>query len=153
MFFKKKSNGVVAFMEGTLVPLEKVNDPVFAQKMMGDGFAIEPTSGAVVSPVDGELTMVFHTKHAVGITTNEGVEVLLHIGINTVELDGEGFEILVEQGSKVKKGDKLMNVDLDLVKKKGKETTSMFILTSGNTISKLNEGEVSLSEENVAEIA
>src|SRR5690554_5622221 len=101
MFFKKKSNGVVAFMEGTLVPLEKVNDPVFAQKMMGDGFAIEPTSGAVVSPVDGELTMVFHTKHAVGITTNEGVEVLLHIGINTVELDGEGFEILVEQGSKV----------------------------------------------------
>lgn len=153
MFFKKKSNGVDAFMEGTLVPLEKVNDPVFAQKMMGDGFAIEPTSGAVVSPVDGELTMVFHTKHAVGITTNEGVEVLLHIGINTVELDGEGFEILVEQGSKVKKGDKLMNVDLDLVKKKGKETTSMFILTSGNTISKLNEGEVSLSEENVAEIA
>ncbi len=153
MFFKKKSNGVDAFMEGTLVPLEKVNDPVFAQKMMGDGFAIEPTSGAVVSPVDGELTMVFHTKHAVGITTNEGVEVLLHIGINTVELDGEGFEILVEQGSKVKKGDKLMNVDLDLVKKNGKETTSMFILTSGNTISKLNEGEVSLSEENVAEIA
>ena len=128
MFFKKKSNGVDAFMEGTLVPLEKVNDPVFAQKMMGDGFAIEPTSGAVVSPVDGELTMVFHTKHAVGITTNEGVEVLLHIGINTVELDGEGFEILVEQGSKVKKGDKLMNVDLDLVKKNGKETTSVYFL-------------------------
>lgn len=152
MFFKKKSNKIAAFMEGQLIPLEKVSDPVFSQKMMGDGFAIEPNKGTVVAPVDGTITMVFHTKHAVGITTSDDVEILLHIGINTVELEGKGFELFVTDGDKIKAGDKLMEVDLDYVKESGREATGIFILTNGKTVKTLNEKAVTLAEADVAEI-
>lgn len=149
MFFKKKSDKIGAFMEGQLIPLEKVNDPVFSQKMMGDGFAIIPRKGTVVSPVDGEITMIFHTKHALGIMTKDNVEVLLHIGIDTVKLDGEGFELFVKEGDKVSKGDKLIEVNLDTVVTSGKETTSMLILTSGQTVKNLKEQDVSLTSKSI----
>ena len=89
MFFgKKKKNQYLAFMSGQVLPLEKVEDQVFSSKMMGDGLAIEPTANEVVSPVDGEVTVVFPTGHAYGIVTKSGVEILLHLGFDTVELDG-----------------------------------------------------------------
>lgn len=153
MFKKKKTNELAAFMEGKVIALESVNDPVFSQKLMGDGFAIEPTQGTVVSPVDGEITMIFHTKHALGITTKDNVEILLHIGIDTVQLDGKGFELFVEQGDKVKTGDKLLSVDLGSIKEAGKETTSMLILTSGNTVKDVKEQEVTLSQNNIIELS
>ena len=98
-FLKKKTakkDEFYAFGEGKLVALDKVPDPVFAEKMMGDGFAIELTDGKIHAPVDGEVTLVFPTGHAYGITTENAHEVLIHIGIDTVELDGEGFNVKVK---------------------------------------------------------
>src|SRR5690554_6960900 len=97
---KKKKNQYVAFMSGQVVPLESVDDQVFSTKMMGDGYAIEPTDSEVVSPIDGEITVAFPTGHAYGIVSKQGVEILLHLGIDTVELDGKGFTPLVSVGDK-----------------------------------------------------
>jgi len=95
--------------------LEEVPDPVFAQKMMGDGIAIEPTEGTVVSPVNGEIVQFFPTKHAIGIKSETGVEVLIHVGLETVGMKGEGFEGLVEVGDKVKVGTPLLTFDIDQI--------------------------------------
>lgn len=132
--FGKKNVELYGFMNGDLIPLEEVEDPLFAQKMLGDGFAIEPTNGDIFAPVGGKFTVVFPTLHAYGIKTQNNVEVLLHIGLETVGLDGEGFESFVKVGEKVKQGDLIGRVDLNLVKEKGCLTTSMCILTSGESI-------------------
>lgn len=92
-------------LNGKVKPLEHVPGPMFAEKMMRDGLAIEPTDGEVVSPVNGEIIVAFPTKHAVGLRTDSGVELLIHVGIDTVDLNGEGFEFHVEQGQHVKVGD------------------------------------------------
>ena len=142
-FLKKKDGGDTfhSFGTGTVLALDKVPDQVFAQKMMGDGYALDITDGKIYAPVDGEVTLVFPTGHAYGITTNSGVEVLIHIGIDTVELDGEGFTGKVKQGDSVKAGDLLTEVDLDFIKSKGKPTITPLIFTSGNEIVLLKEGE------------
>ena len=109
----------LAPMKGKLVPLYQVPDPVFAEKMMGDGFAIDPMSGDVFSPVDGTVTsFMADTRHAVGITADDGTEVLIHIGIDTVTLGGMGFTSLVAQEDRVKAGQLLLQVDLAQIKTK-----------------------------------
>jgi PTS system glucose-specific IIA component len=95
------------------VKLEDVPDPVFSGKLMGDGIAFLPSEGVVVAPADAEVIQVFHAKHAFGLRTNLGVELLIHIGLETVNLKGEGFEPHVVEGQKVKAGDKLVTFDLD----------------------------------------
>lgn len=135
---------VVAVATGTLVPLETVKDEVFASKAMGDGVALVPTTGEIVAPVNGVVSTVFPTGHAYGIVRPDGVEVLVHIGINTVELAGQGFIALVQQGQTVKAGQALASVDLDLVKAKGYDTSIMTIITDakGKDITLKNTGEV-----------
>ncbi|HZJ87376.1 MAG TPA: PTS glucose transporter subunit IIA [Erysipelothrix sp.] len=136
--FLQKDTGINAFMNGEFVALENVEDKVFSEKMMGDGFAIKPNANEVYAPVDGEVTVVFPTLHAYGFKMKNGVEVLLHLGINTVELNGEGFEALVKVNDKVKKGDLIAKMDLDLINEKEYPITSMCILTSGETIDVVN---------------
>lgn len=120
---------IVAVANGVLVPLEEVNDEVFASKAMGDGVALVPSSGDIVSPVNGIMSTVFPTGHAYGIVRSDGVEVLVHIGINTVDLSGVGFKSLVQQGQIVKAGQKIATVDLGLLKSKGYDTSIMTIIT------------------------
>lgn len=128
-------------LSGRIVPLEEVPDPTFAQKMMGEGIAIEPTEGQVVSPVDGEIILMFPTKHAVGIRSNSGLELLIHVGLETVNMNGEGFEVLVSQGDKVKAGDPLLNADLYLISQKAKSAVTPVIITAGNVKSLSKTGE------------
>lgn len=104
-------------MYGEVISLSEVPDPVFAQKMMGDGIAVIPKDGKVVSPVKGQIIQVFPTKHAIGIRTKHGLEVLIHVGLDTVELNGEGYEVTVSEGQKVKIGDPIMNVDIEFIEK------------------------------------
>ena len=117
-------------IEGEIIPITEVPDQVFSGKMMGDGFAIKPSEGTVLSPVDGEIVNVFPTKHAIGILANNGREILIHIGIDTVKLNGEGFEVFVSQGDKVTKGQKLVNVDLKFVKENAPSTITPVIFTN-----------------------
>lgn len=117
-------------MSGKVIPVTETPDPVFADKILGDGVAIEPTANTVVAPCKGTIAQVAHTCHAIGIESDDGLEVLIHIGIDTVKLGGEGFECFVEVGDKVDVGDKLMEVDFDLVKKNGYSTISPCIITN-----------------------
>lgn len=119
---------------GKVVPIENVPDPVFAQKMMGDGIAVEPADGRIVSPVDGEVIQVFPTKHAIGIRSKGGLEILIHIGIDTVNMQGEGFQTHVAEGDRVTVGQPLLDVSLDLVKEKAASTITPVILTNADRI-------------------
>lgn len=139
---KKKKEGFTAPMSGQVVPLEQVPDPTFAQKMLGDGFAIEPTEGTVVSPVSGVVEAAFPTGHAFGLRAEDGTELLIHIGIDTVELNGDGFEVMVKQGDSVRQGDVLVKVDLEKIKKAGKLTVSPVIFTGGNRVDNVPYGTI-----------
>lgn len=133
---------IYAPVSGNVKPLESVPDPTFAEKMMGDGLAIEPSDGKVVAPIDGVVVNVFPTKHAVGIESKSGIEVLIHIGLETVALDGKGFEAHVEQGDHVVVGDPLITFDLDFIKENAKSTITPIIMTNGDmleTFEKTNE--------------
>ena len=110
--------------------MSQVNDEVFSQKMMGDGAAIVPSDGTIVAPADGEITVAYATKHAYGLTSTDGAEILIHIGLDTVNLKGDHFTSNVAQGQKVKKGDVLGTVDLDAVKAAGYDTTTMIVITN-----------------------
>lgn len=114
---------------GVVRHLENVNDVAFAQKLIGEGIAVVPTNGEIVSPVAGEVAMVFPTGHALGIKTNEGIEILIHVGIDTVELEGKGFESFVQPGNKVNVGDKLLKVNVEEVLNEGYEIDTMVIVT------------------------
>ena len=122
-FFKKKKKeekkvSIASPVNGKIVKLEEVPDPVFAEKMVGDGFAIIPEDGEVFAPVSGEVTLQPEGFHAIGIKTEEGLEVLVHFGLETVELKGEGFTPHVKVGDKVNKGDKVLSVDIEKIKDK-----------------------------------
>lgn len=121
-------------MKGQVLDVGQSADEVFASKALGDGVAINPVEGMVCAPCDGTISLLFPTKHAVGITSETGVEVLIHIGINTVQLDGQGFEAFVAQGDKVKKGHKLIAADLDLIREKGMNPQTMMILPEGGNL-------------------
>ncbi len=142
LFKKKQKEEVVsAPLTGKVIPLSEVPDPVFAQKMMGDGLAIIPTEGVLVSPVDGKIIQVFPTKHAVGILSNFGAEILMHIGLETVGMNGEGFEAFVKEGDTVKVGQKLMTFDLDLINEKATSTVTPVIITNGEQIEIVSKDE------------
>lgn len=114
-------------VDGKVVPLAEVNDQVFASGSLGNGVAIYPSNGMIVSPITGKVSMVYPTGHAVGITTDEGQEILIHIGINTVNLKGRGFTVMVKEGQDVSASDPLVQVDLDLIKKEGFDPTVMVL--------------------------
>jgi sugar PTS system EIIA component len=135
----KKEETIVAPLSGKIVSIEEVPDPTFAQKMMGDGIAIEPIEGVVVSPVDGEIVQFFHTKHAIGIQSQAGAEILIHVGLETVSMNGEGFEGHVKVGDKVKAGDKLLSFDLDLIKEKAASTVTPIVITNGDAVESLDK--------------
>jgi sugar PTS system EIIA component len=131
---KQTEEVFVAPLNGKVIELEHVPDPTFSQKMMGDGIAIEPVEGKVVSPVKGEVVSIFPTKHAIGIKTELGVEILIHVGIDTVNMNGEGFEGHVKVGDKVNPGDLLLTFDLELVKEKAASTVTPVIITNGEIV-------------------
>jgi trehalose PTS system EIIBC or EIIBCA component len=146
---------LVAPLTGKVVAIENVPDQTFSEKMMGDGLAIEPTDGKVVAPVDGEVVVTFPTKHAVGLKTASGMELLIHVGLETVHMDGEGFDMHVKQGDKVKAGDLLLTFDLQLIKKKAASHITPVIITTGElvqSIRKTNDGTVIAGESTLLEI-
>jgi glucose-specific phosphotransferase system IIA component len=138
---KKVATGVHKInnpIKGEIVSLDKVPDDTFAQKFLGDGFAIIPTGNEVFSPADGEIAVLFPTKHAIVILTEEGIELLVHIGIDTVALNGEGFTAHVEQGQKVKKGDLLVTFDTEILKEKAKSLISPIVITNMDSVSRIH---------------
>lgn len=120
--------------KGEVINLEEVEDPIFSQKMMGDGYGFRPEDGKIYSPVDGEISMIPDTKHGIGISTDDGLELLIHMGIDTVELNGEPFDIQVKKGSHVKKGQLLAVMDLNQIRDSNKKTTTMVIVTNSNDL-------------------
>ena len=132
--FKGLTEEVYSVADGQVITLEQVKDPVFAQKMMGDGFAVEPANGNIVSPVSGTVSSIFPTKHALGLVTEAGLEVLVHIGLDTVSLEGKPFTVHVAEGQKVAAGDLLVTADLDAIRAAGRETSTVVVFTNAEAI-------------------
>ena len=132
--FKGVTDEVHSVADGQVINIEDVKDPVFSQKMMGDGFAVEPENGHIVSPVAGKITSVFPTKHALGLLTDNGLEVLVHIGLDTVSLEGKPFEVKVSEGQTVAAGDLLVEADLDAIREAGRETSTVVVFTNADAI-------------------
>ena len=132
--FKGVTEDVYSVADGQVIALEQVKDPVFAQKMMGDGFAVEPANGNIVSPVTGTVSSIFPTKHALGLVTGSGLEVLVHIGLDTVSLEGKPFTVHVAEGQKVAAGDLLVTADLDAIRAAGRETSTVVVFTNAEAI-------------------
>ena len=131
-YFKKEirlDNEMVAFVDGELLPLEKVKDPVFSSKVLGEGIAIKPTNNLIVAPFDCKISSIFPTKHAIGLTTEKGYEFLLHIGIDTVALKGNGFETYVKVGDNVSLGQPLLRFNKKYLSDKNLDLTTMLFLT------------------------
>lgn len=124
-------------LTGTIIPLNQVNDPTFASELMGKGIAIIPTEGKAYAPDDGEVVSLFRTKHAIGFQTDSGVEILIHIGIDTVKLDGQHFQAHVQAGNKVKKGDLLVSFDIEAIKQAGFEVSTPIIITNSDDYQKI----------------
>ena len=137
---------VYSLADGTIESLEKVPDEMFSEKVLGDGVALIADEEWLYSPCDGEITMIFDTKHAVGITANDGTEILIHIGVDTMNLKGEPFVVYVEKGEKVKKGDLMMHVDFGLIKEKNLYPGVMTIITNKKPTILKNDGKVKKSD-------
>lgn len=134
LFNRKKNDEPVsalyACVSGSVIPVSEVADPVFSSKTLGDGIAIRPTCQTVTAPCTGEISMVADTLHAVGITLNNGAELLIHVGLNTVDMNGEGFRAMVKVGSKVKQGAVLIKFDKALIESKGYASDCVFLVTN-----------------------
>ncbi|PHO08028.1 PTS sugar transporter [Thermoanaerobacterium thermosaccharolyticum] len=130
--FKKNCKKLLikAPVDGDIVDIVEVPDEVFAQKLVGDGVAVNPKSDIFVSPANGVITTVFPTKHAIGIKTLDGIEIMIHVGVDTVKLNGEGFTTFINEGDKVKIGDKLLQINMTIVKSKAKSLISPIIITN-----------------------
>lgn len=136
MFFnfkKNKSKELKAPCSGEIIKIEEVNDPVFAQKMMGDGFAIKTTANTFHALGDGEISAIFPSNHAYGITLNDGLEILVHIGLDTVEENGKGFTCSHKLGDKVTAGEEIVTIDREYLESKGYDLTTMVIFTNPST--------------------
>ena len=131
-------NTLVAPVNGKAIPLSEVPDPVFAEKLAGDGMAIIAEGDTVVAPADGELTLIFKTKHAFAMTLDNGLELLVHIGLETVSLNGEGFEQLAEQGTKVKAGTPIIKINRDFIKSKGLSLATPVLITNVDAAKKIS---------------
>ena len=138
LFPKKKELDLYAPITGELIDITDVKDQVFSQKILGDGVAIEPKEGVLYAPFDCEVVQLFHTLHAIGLKTKD-VEILVHIGMDTVELNGEGFKGFVNEGDHVKKGQKLIEFDIDYIKSKGKEATTPIVITNMDIVKSLDK--------------
>ncbi len=145
---KQEEKDFISPMQGHLIPLTEVEDQVFSQGLMGDGFAVELKDGQVLAPFSGEVVMTFPTKHAYGLRREDGLEVLIHIGMDTVQLNGEGFESYVQQGDQVVQGQVLAKVDIDYVLSQGKSVVSPVVFTSGQHI-ECQEQDVQYKQENI----
>ena len=132
--FKGVTDEVHSVADGQVINIEDVKDPVFSQKMMGDGFAVEPENGKIVSPVAGKVTSIFPTKHALGLVTDNGLEVLLHIGLDTVSLEGKPFDVKVTEGQTVAAGDLLVEANLDAIREAGRATSTVVVFTNADAI-------------------
>lgn len=154
IFKRKKEISIVAPMTGEIIEIDKVPDAVFAGKMVGDGLAINPSEGTVVAPCNGKIIQVFPTNHAIGILTPEGLEILIHIGLDTVNLKGNGFKAFVAAGDSVKKGDKLLEVDLEYVSNNAKSTISPIIITNIDIVNSISakKGTVEKGKDNIMNI-
>lgn len=126
----KKQNKIIAPISGTTIDLSEVPDEVFAQKMAGNGIAIDTTGNSVVAPANGNLTMIFQTLHAFGMSLDNGIELLVHIGIDTVQLKGEGFKKLIEEGTYVKAGTPIIQIDREFILDKGFSLVTPVLITN-----------------------
>ncbi len=138
-----------AVADGEVMDITSVNDPVFSQKMMGEGYAVKPESEEVVSPVDGEIISIFPTKHAIGIRTNDGIEVLVHMGIETVQMKQPASRVVVNDGQKVKVGDTLAYMDLAAVRAEGKDTTIIIVMTNSDKVDTLQLNKTGIVQKGV----
>lgn len=145
-------NKIVAPVSGKVIPLEEVADPTFAGKVLGDGFAIVPEDSMIKSPVNGTVELMYETGHAVGLSTDDGKEILIHIGIDTVAMNGEGFHIIAKTGQNVKCGDPLVEVDFEKIRKAGKSNSVIVIVTSGEKLETRNVENVKSGISEAAEI-
>jgi glucose-specific phosphotransferase system IIA component len=127
-----KEVSVYAPLDGSVVSLEEVPDPAFAQKMLGDGLAIEPVSTKVLAPFAGKVIAAFPTKHAIGLCSAAGLECLIHVGIDTVTLNGQGFKLLVQEGETVKQGQPLIELDLEVLRSSGKALCTPIVITNSD---------------------
>lgn len=135
----KPSKELVSPLMGEVIPLETVNDEVFAEKFMGDGLAIIPAEGKLYAPMSGMVEALFPTNHAIAIAGDNGINAILHIGIDTVEMGGDGFEALVRQGDRVEKGQLLITFDMDKIESSGYEATTMVVLPDSSELGPLHK--------------
>ena len=150
---KKQKSKIIAPQTGVCVDLDEVPDEVFAGRLLGDGIAIIPSENEVKSPVDGSVVQVFDTLHAYSIKSDDGLEILVHIGINTVELKGEGFSASVKDGDRVRVGDTLCTIDLQLIKEKGYDIHTPILIANSENLKSLEflKGQVVAGETAVME--
>ncbi len=137
-------------LKGSVIALADVPDETFAAGILGDGIAVDPVEGVVKAPISGEITTMFPTNHAVGITGNNGIEILIHVGIDTVQLDGKGYTSFVKEGDRVKKGDKLVEFDIELIKSEGFKTVTPVLITNSDDYSAVSgaaEGNIDFLED------
>lgn len=149
-FFTHKKVTIKAPISGIVSELSEVPDDVFAQKIVGDGIAINPTDNTLYSPVKGKIVQIFPTLHALGIETEEGLEILIHLGVDTVELKGEGFTSFVEKGQQVDVGDKLIEIDWNSIKHKVPSIMTPILITNMDKVDKieiLKSGEIKAKED------
>ena len=132
--FIGEKRSFTSVVDGTVIAIEAVNDQVFSQKMMGEGFAVEPTGTIVVAPLSGTVTAVFPTKHAIGMVTEDGVEVLVHMGLDTVEMTDQAFDVFVKEGDHIEQGTKIAEADWEKVRAAGKGTTVVIVFTNSAAI-------------------
>ncbi|VIF65764.1 PTS system glucose-like transporter subunit IIA [Clostridioides difficile] len=155
-FFKKnKSYKLHAVVSGNCINIEKVNDSVFSKRLMGDGVAIIPNSNVVVAPCNGKVTVLTESKHAFGMVSDEGVEILVHIGIDTVNLQGDGFKNEVSQGDNVKKGSPIISFERERINSQGIDCTIIMVVLNHSEFSEINcmvENEVVAGQDTVIEI-
>ena len=139
---KSKKLLILSPLTGKVMPLEDVPDPVFSQKIIGDGVAVFPSEGRIVSPVDGQVVSVADTGHAYGLKTEDGLEILIHVGLNTVEQQGAGFRALVKTGDKVKAGQPLISFDQAELGTCGCDLTTPMVITNGDKVAKMEKAQV-----------
>lgn len=132
--FLKKELKLIAPIDGSTIALSNVPDPVFSQKMAGDGAAINSTGDVVVAPCDGELTLIFKTNHAFAMSLDNGIELLVHIGIDTVSLNGEGFERLIEPGQTVKAGTPIIKINRQIIEEKNLSLITPVLITNPDSV-------------------
>jgi sugar PTS system EIIA component len=143
--FKKTKVEILAPVDGQIVALDEVPDPVFSQRMMGEGVAVVPSKGNIHAPVDGTVILVAATKHAIGIRAKDGTEILIHVGLETVALNGSGFSLAVSEGERVTAGQVLMEVDWEYIRTQAKSTVTPIVITNNQG----NKKQVTITKEKV----